>query len=103
MKAFGKLDLTSPLPLRGFETYFGIRAREGSEAWVSSYLSVQRMLTHLARFGKSEASRESYCNLLKRFCIRTGYNPDQLSRLSKEHIEILTQTYVARAVACVSV
>ncbi|OGD49569.1 hypothetical protein A3K79_06150 [Candidatus Bathyarchaeota archaeon RBG_13_46_16b] len=56
-KAFGRLDLTKPLGLRQFERFFGITSREGPEAWKSKYKSVQNLLDHLSRFGKSESSK----------------------------------------------
>jgi len=93
MKAFGKFDPDEPLPLRGFERYFGIEAREGPEAWRSSFASVQMLLDHLSRYSRSEASRESYLNMLRRFCQRTGYDPDGLTQLHKNEVERLIQDY----------
>ena len=80
-------------PLRTFEKYFGIGAREGPEAWKSSFASVQMLLDHLSRFSGSEGSRQSYLDMLKRFCQRTGYDPDGLTQLHKNEIERLIQDY----------
>ncbi|TET72698.1 hypothetical protein E3J39_01765, partial [Candidatus Bathyarchaeota archaeon] len=91
--AFGKISLEGPRPLRGFERYFGIEAREGSEAWRSSFASVQRLLDHLSRYSGSEGSRESYLNMLRRFCQITGYDPDGLTQLHKNEVERLIQDY----------
>ena len=93
MKAFGKFDLRAKLPPRKFEVYFGIKAREGAEGWRSSYDSVQKLLNHLARYTKSEGSKEKYLNILRRFCEWSGYNPDELVRLSKEDVESLIQSF----------
>ena len=91
--AFGKISLDRPPPLRGFEKYFGIEAREGPGAWRSSYASVHRLLDHLSRFSGSEGSRESYLNMLRRFCQRTGHDPDGLTQLHKNEVERLIQDY----------
>ncbi len=91
--AFGKISLEGPRPLRGFERHFGIEAREGSDAWRSSFASVQMLLDHLSRFSGSEGSRQSYLNMLKRFCQRTGYDPDGLTQLHKHEVERLIQDY----------
>ena len=91
--AFGKISLDGPRPLRGFERYFGIEAREGSEAWRSRFASVQRLLDHLSRYSGSEGSRESYLNMLRRFCQRTGYDPDRLTQLHKHEVKRLIQDY----------
>jgi len=94
MKAFGKLDLFLPLPLRGFEVYFKIKARKGAGAWVSAYASVQNLLDHMQRFTKSESSKEVYLNGLRRFCEWSGRDPDELVHLSKYKSEKLVQNYV---------
>ena len=91
--AFGKISLDGSRPLRGFERYFGIEAREGPGAWKSSYASVQRLLDHLSRYSGSDGSRESYLNMLRRFCQRTGYDPDGLTQLNKNEVERLIQDY----------
>ena len=93
-KAFGKFNIDEPLPLRGFEIFFGIPSREGPNAWISSYPSVQALLTHLQRYTHSTGSRESYLNQLKRFCISTGQTPDQLTTLDKTAVEQLIQSYL---------
>lgn len=93
MKAFGKLDLFSPLPLRGFEVYFKIKARKGAGAWISAYVSVQNLLDHMQRFTKSESSKEIYLNGLRRFCEWSGRNPDELVHLPKYKAEKLVQNY----------
>ncbi len=92
-KAFGKFSPGEPLPLRGFEMFFGIEVRAGPEAWRSSFASVQMLLDHLSRFSGSEGSRQSYLNMLKRFCQRTGYDPDGLTQLHKNVVERLIQGY----------
>jgi len=93
-KAFGKLDLTKPLGLRQFERFFGITSREGSEAWKSKYKSVQNLLDHLSRFGKSESSKEVYLNQLRRLCIWLKLDPDQLANLPKHKVEMSVQRFV---------
>jgi len=93
-RAFGKFDLSSPLPLRGFEKYFKIGAREGPKAWRSYYASVQNLLNHLSRFTKSESSREKYLGSLRRFCLWFGSNPDELVRLPQVEIEASIQNFV---------
>ncbi|RLI76223.1 hypothetical protein DRP05_13315 [Archaeoglobales archaeon] len=93
MKAFGKFDPHARLPLRKFEIYFGIKARDGSEGWKSSYNSVQKLLNHLARYTRSEGSREKYLDLLRRFCEWSGYNPEELVHLPKEMVEDLIQNF----------
>lgn len=93
MKAFGKFDLRSPLPPRGFEVYFGIMAREGPKGWRSSYASAQKLLNHLARYTTSDSSREKYLGLLWRFCQWSGRSPDGLVRLPKGRVEALVQGF----------
>lgn len=93
-RAFGKLDLTCPLPLRSFEKYFGIKAREGPEAWKGDYTSVQNLLNHLSRYTKSESSREKYLGSLRRFCLWSRSNPDALVRRPQVNIEALVQNFV---------
>lgn len=93
MKAFGKLDLNSPLPLRSFESYFGIEARKGPRAWRSAYPSVQKLLDHLARYTKSDSSREKYLNLLRRFCIWCAIGPERLVSFPKAKVESLIQRF----------
>jgi site-specific recombinase XerD len=92
--AFGKFNLDHSLPLREFERFFGIPARTGLDAWTSKYDSVERLLSHLARFSRSQDSRECYLNQLKRFCVATGYFSDQLVCLSQPAVEELIQGYV---------
>jgi hypothetical protein len=94
--AFGNLDLSSTLPLRGFERYFGMKSREGSEAWTSIYPSVQRLLNHLSRYTKSESSREKYLNLLRMFCEWSGYDPNFLVKMQKGRVEALVQSFADR-------
>jgi integrase len=93
-KAFGKLDLTKPLELRQFERFFGITSREGAGAWKSKHKSVQNLLDHLCRFGKSESSKEVYLNQLRRLCILLKLDPDQLANLPKHNIEMSVQRFV---------
>ena len=93
MKAFGKFDPRSQLPLRKFEIYFGINARDGADGWKSSYESVQNLLNHLARYTRSEGSREKYLDLLRRFCEWCNYNPNELVCLPKEKVESLIQSF----------
>ena len=99
-RAFGKLDLSSPPQLRPFEVYFNIIAREGAEAWKSSYVSVQNLLSHLGRYTMSYSSREKYLTLLHRFCRRTNLSPDQLARLPREKAEALIQNFADELAAC---
>jgi len=96
-RAFGKLDLTKPLGLRRFERFFGIASREGSEAWKSKYKSVQNLLDHLSRFGKSESSKEVYLNQLRRLCEWLKLDPDQLVDLPKHKVEVSVQKFVDQA------
>ncbi len=96
-KAFGKLDLTKPLGLRQFERFFEISSREGSEAWKSKYKSVQNLLDHLSRFGKSESSKEVYLNQLRRLCEWLKLDPDQLVDLPKHKVEVSVQKFVDQA------
>jgi len=93
-KAFGKFGLDEPLPLRKFENLFRIDAREGPRSWVSSYVSVQKLLDHLQRFTKSESSKEVYLNVLRRFCEWSDLNPTRLVHLPKTKVEELIQSYV---------
>jgi integrase len=93
-KAFGRLDLTKPLGLRQFERFFGITSREGPEAWKSKYKSVQNLLDHLSRFGKSESSKEVYLNQLRRLCEWLKLDPDQLANLPKHKVEESIQRFV---------
>ena len=93
-RAFGKLDLTKPLGLRKFERFFGIASREGPEAWRSKYKSVQNLLDHLNRFGRSESSKEVYLNQLRRLCEWLKLDPDQLTNLPKHNVETSVQGFV---------
>jgi integrase len=96
-KAFGKLDFSKPLELRRFEHFFGITAREGPEAWKSKYKSVQNLLDHLNRFGRSEGSKEVYLNRLRRLCEWSNADPDRLVNLPKRKAETLLQKFVDEA------
>jgi integrase len=96
-KAFGRLDLTKPLGLRQFERFFEISSREGSEAWKSKYKSVQNLMDHLSRFGKSESSKEVYLNQLRRLCEWLKLDPDQLVDLPKHKVEMSVQRFVDQA------
>jgi integrase len=96
-KAFGKLDFSKPLRLRRFEHFFGITAREGPEAWKSKYKSVQNLLDHLSRFGRSEGSKEVYLNRLRRLCEWSNADPDRLVNLPKRKAETLLQRFVDEA------
>ena len=92
-RAFGKFSPGEPRPLRGFEKYFMIQAREGPEAWKSSFASVQMLLDHLSRFSGSDGSRQSYLNMLRRFCQRNSYDPDKLITLPNGEVGRLIQNY----------
>jgi integrase len=94
VKAFGKHDLENLSKCRSFELYFGIISPVGPEAWKSTYPSVQNLLDHLGRYSKSEASRRTYLNLLQAFCMKTGYNPDQLTAIPKDTINSLIQEHI---------
>lgn len=94
IRAFGKFQPGAPLPLRGFEVFFGIPSRQGPDSWKSNYPSIQNLLNHLARQSKSEGSRESYLNVIKRFCWTTSYGPEELISLPKAQIETLLQNYI---------
>lgn len=94
VKAFGKKDSGSSIGLREFEKYLLVPVREGEGAWRSNYCSVQNLLDHLARFSKSESSRRKYLNLLKNFCKRSSYSPDDLIDLPKEEVDRLVQGFV---------
>ena len=67
--------------------------------WASKYASVNRLLSHLARRTKSEASRELYCSNLFCFCLyintrkKTNLTPDEIVNLDKEEVEILVQEF----------
>ena len=93
MKAFGKFDPHAEPQPRKFEVYFGITARDGAEGWKSRYESVQRLLNHLARYTRSEGSKEKYLNILRRFCEWSGYHPEELVQLPKEEVEELIQSF----------
>jgi integrase len=93
-KAFGRLDLTKPLELRRFEQFFGIISREGPEAWKSKYKSVQNLLDHLSRFGRSESSKEVYLNQLRRLCEWLELDPDHLLNMPKQKAEMSVQKFV---------
>jgi integrase len=96
-KAFGRLNLTKPLELRQFEQFFGIASREGIEAWKSKYKSVQNLLDHLSRFGRSESSKEVYLNQLRRLCEWLKLDPDELVDLPKHKVEVSVQKFVDQA------
>jgi len=91
-RPFGKPH-PSNLPLRRFEVYFRIPAREGPEAWRSGYSSVQNLLDHLSRYTKSYSSRSRYLNLLKNFSLKVGHNPDGLISLPRTRVESLVQGF----------
>ncbi len=98
-RAFGKFSPGKPLSLRRFETEFRIKARDGFDAWRSELPSVQNLLDHLTRYTKSEASKEVYLNVLRRFCHWSGYRPDELVRFPKETAENLVQNHADRLAA----
>ena len=54
---------------------------------------MQNLLTHLSRYTRSESSREVYLNLLKRFCLWSKYDPDELVCLPKSRAESLVQAF----------
>jgi integrase len=92
--AFGRFNSKAPLSLRSFEIAFGINAREGPSAWVSSDSGVQNLLSHLGRFTRSYGSREKYLQVLQRFCCWSGHNPSQLTSLGRTQIESLIQGFI---------
>jgi len=92
--AFAKFKPGQNRGLRRFEIFFRIPARDGERAWTSGYRSVQNLLDYLARYSKSEDSREVYLNILRRFCEWTRLGPDQLVKLRKKAIEVRIQRYV---------
>lgn len=94
IKAFGKLDLSLPLPLREFEVYFNIEARDGPTAWTSGYPSIQKLLDHLRRYTQSESSREKYLQVLYRFCLWTGHTISELVSMDKNRVESLIQRFI---------
>ena len=61
--------------------------------WSSLYLSVDRLLRRLHRKSRSEATKRTYLNVIKRFCLHVGMSPDYLVQLDKKHIEMLVQDY----------
>lgn len=92
--AFGKLHLDAVRPLRSFEIYFAIPARSGAAAWTSGVPAIQRLLNHLARFSRSDDSRECYLNSIKRFCHITRLSPTKLIMLPNTQVEHLIQSYI---------
>lgn len=63
------------------------------DGWSSDYESIDKLLHHLARKSKSEATRENYLQQIKSFCVYTDMNPDELIRCSKEEVEKLVQEF----------
>ena len=67
----------------------------GVVGWRSSYASVQRLLDHLKRRSRSEASRVKYLQELHRFMRYVGAkSPDELVSMPKERVEELLQSFV---------
>jgi len=91
--AFGKFPPGGRKPRRKFEIELEIPAREGPEAWTSKYYSVQNYLDHLARYTKSESSREVYLGVVQRFCEWTRMPPNQLVQLPRRDLERSIQKY----------
>ena len=92
-KAFGKFDLKETLPLRPFEVYLKINSREGTASWKSAYISVQKLLNHLLRYTKSEASREKYLRHLCQFSRWSHLDSDKLTKLPRKRVEMLVQDF----------
>ena len=63
------------------------------DSWFSPYFSVNCLLRKLARRGWSEATKRTYLNVIRRFCLYTGMTPDDLIRLDTKDIEVLVQDY----------
>ena len=61
--------------------------------WSSLHFSVDRLLRRLHRKSRSEATKRTYLNVIKRFCLHVGMSPDDLVQLDKERIEMLVQDY----------
>jgi len=93
-KIFGRFDLYEPHKLRAWESYFGIEDRVGTKAWRSKYHSVRNLLRHLRRFTQSTSTRSVYLRILYRFCKHTGYDPDELAKLSPKKAEELIMDFV---------
>ncbi|MGB9660105.1 MAG: tyrosine-type recombinase/integrase [Nitrososphaerales archaeon] len=67
----------------------------GVDGWNSKFVSVQRLLNHLARQSKSESSRAAYLYNVYRFCTHLGVkSPGELVALSKEKIERALADYL---------
>jgi integrase len=61
--------------------------------WESEYSSVNRLLAHLGRKSRSEASRILYCENLYAFCVKTGKTPDELVHMDKAELETCVQDF----------
>lgn len=71
-----------------------IKLKIGSDGWSSRYASVNKLLRHLARKTRSESSRHQYCWPVYKLYIKTGKNPDELVRMSRERLEKIVQDFV---------
>lgn len=60
----------------------------------SKYKSVQNLLDHLSRFGRSESSKEVYLNQLRRLCEWLELDPDHLLNMPKQKAEMSVQKFV---------
>jgi len=63
------------------------------DGWRSEYVSVDRLLRHLARRTGSEASRRVYLKTLAEFVRFTGLSPDELVALGREEVEERVQAF----------
>jgi len=63
------------------------------EGWKSDYASVDRLLTHLGRKTRSEASKATYLKTLAQFVRITDRSPDDLVALKKEEVEEKVQAF----------
>ena len=61
--------------------------------WGSEYVSIDKLLKHLARKSKSKSSKRLYLRIVYKFCQNSGLEPDQLILLEKAEIENMVQTY----------
>src|SRR4030042_6892802 len=68
--------------------------------WTSECKSIGKLLAHLSRKSRSEASRELYCSILDNFCLfaaekkeKPFLSPDEIVSLSKEDAEGLVQEF----------
>jgi len=63
--------------------------------WTSIYRPVNNLLMYLkTKKSGSEATRETYCSILWRFCARFNVDPDSLIRMPRSRIEQMIETVI---------